>query len=55
MATRIICNHTTCKHNYKKWCCKDNIELAWIPRKYADAKADMKCLNKEKVIKEKNP
>lgn len=54
MATRIVCNHTTCRHNYKSWCSKDKIELVWIPqepKKKGDylRPTEMACLQKEPV------
>ena len=45
MSTRIVCGHTTCKHNYKNWCSLRKIELAIVPSKND---GDIICLQKEK-------
>lgn len=32
MATRIVCNNTECRHNYRNWCALDTLKLHRVNR-----------------------
>jgi hypothetical protein len=36
MATKISCNNTLCKNNYKEWCSKKKIQTSYIMIKGRD-------------------